>query len=233
MHEITQIRKLSIWIFFIPLSAINLCLIISQNPEFLNNTIFAVDQIGRSDFSFPYVDGSLSISRASRTFPQYLIFKPSMFLTGFLLYYYWKNNNDLVNKLYSTKINYKFKIFGILSAIFLVVHSIFLGIKFDIQLYKLFRRVVLVLFILFELVAQGYLVYHFYKLKNKLEKFVIKKFLIMKILLVSVLVLTAVLSLPTLVTKGNTHFKHMLEWNYFVGVIVFYLFSRFFWRRTT
>ncbi len=233
MHEITQIRKLSIWIFFIPLSAINLCLIISQNPEFLNNTIFAVDQIGRSDFSFPYVDGSLSISRASRTFPQYLIFKPSMFLTAFLLYYYWKNNNDLVNKLYSTKINYKFKIFGILSAIFLAVHSIFLGIKFDIQLYKLFRRVVLVLFILFELVAQGYLVYHFYKLKNKLEKFVIKKFLIMKILLVSVLVLTAVLSLPTLVTKGNTHFKHMLEWNYFVGVIVFYLFSRFFWRRTT
>ena len=31
MHEIAQIRKLSLWIFFIPLIAINLCLIISQN----------------------------------------------------------------------------------------------------------------------------------------------------------------------------------------------------------
>jgi len=233
MIEITQIRKLSLWIFFIPLSAINLCLFISQNPELLENTIFAVDQIGRSGFSIPYLDGSLSISRASRTFPQYLIFKPSMILTAVLLYYYWKSNNNLVNKLYSTKINYKFKTFGILSAIFLAIHSIFLGIKFDLQIYKLFRRVVLLLFIIFELIAQGYLVYHFYKLKVELKDFVNRKVLFIKIFLVSVLVLVAVLSLPTLVTKGNTHFKHMLEWNYFVGVILFYLLSRFFWRRTT
>ncbi len=233
MHEITQIRKLSLWIFFIPFTAINLCLIISQNPEFLENTIFAVDQIGRSAYSIPYLDGSLSISRASRTFPQYLIFKPSMIFTAALLFYYWKNNNTLINKLYSTNQNYKFKTFGILSALFLVIHSIFLGIKFDIQIYKLFRRVVLLLFIIFELIAQGYLVYHFYKLKIKLEKLINKKILLMKFLLVSVLVITALLSIPTLVTKGNTHFKHMLEWNYFVGVIIFYLFSRFFWRRTT
>ena len=73
MNEITQIRKLSLWIFFIPLIAINLCLIISQNPEYLEKTIFAVDMIGISGFSIPYIDGSLSISRASRTFPQYLI----------------------------------------------------------------------------------------------------------------------------------------------------------------
>ena len=233
MYEIAQIRKLSLWIFFIPFTAINLCLLISQNPEFLEKTIFAVDQIGRSDFSIPYLDGSLSISRASRAFPQYLVFKPSMFITAILLYYYWKNNNDLINNLYSTQKNYKFKTFGILSAVFLVIHSIFLGIKFDIQIYKLFRRVVLLLFIIFELIAQGYLVFHFYKLKTKLEKMINKKVLIIKFLLVSILVITAILSLPTLVTKGNTHFKHMLEWNYFVGVIMFYLLSRFFWRRTT
>ena len=233
MNEITQIRKLSLWIFFIPLLAINICLLISQNPEFLNNTFFAVDQIGRSGYSIPYLDGSLSISRASRTFPQYLIFKPSMIITAILLYYYWSNNNNLVNNLYSTKINYRFKTFGILSAVFLAIHSIFLGIKFDIQIYKLFRRVVLLLFIIFELIAQGYLVYHFFKLKNKLKDFVNNKILLVKIVLVSVLVVVAVLSLPTLVTKGNTHFKHMLEWNYFVGVILFYLLSRFFWKRTT
>ena len=233
MQEITQIRGLSLWIFFIPLSAINLCLFISQNPGFLENTIFVVDQIGRSNFSIPYLDGSLSISRASRTYPQYLIFKPSMIITAILLYYYWKNNNELVNKLYSSNLNYKFKTFGILSAVFLAIHSIFLGIKFDIQIYKLFRRVVLLLFIIFELIAQGYLVYHFYKLKMKLEKYINKKILMLKIILVSILVLVAFLSVPTLVTKGNTHFKHALEWNYFVGVVLFYLFTKFFWRRTT
>ena len=124
--------------------------------QVLDNTIFEVDQIGRSGFSIPYLDGSLSISRASRTFPQYLIFKPSMIMTAILLYYYWNNNNNLVNKLYSSNHNYKFRTFGILSAIFLAIHSIFLGIKFDIQIYKLFRRVVLLLFIIFELIAQDF-----------------------------------------------------------------------------
>ena len=183
MKEIAQIRKLSLWIFLIPLLAINLCLIISQNPEFFENTILSVDQIGRSAFSIPYLDGGLSISRASRTFPQYLIFKPAMFLTAFLLFVYWKNNNQLVNNLNSSNFNYKFKIFGILSALFLVVHSILLGVKFDIQIYKLFRRVVLLLFIIFEIIAQGILVYHFYKLKSKLEKLINKKVLVLKIIL--------------------------------------------------
>ena len=233
MKEIAQIRRLSLWIFLIPLLAINLCLIISQNPEFLENTILSVDQIGRSGFSIPYFDGGLSISRASRTFPQYLIFKPAMFFTAILLYIYWKNNNQLINNLNSSSLHHKFKTFGILSAIFLVIHSILLGVKFDIQIYKLFRRVVLLLFIVFEIIAQGILVYHFFKIKGLLVKLINKKILILKIILVSVLATVAVLSLPILLNKDNTHFKHALEWNYFVGVILFYLFSRFFWKRTT
>ena len=47
-------------------------------------------------------------------------------------------------------------------------------------------------------------------------------------ILVSILATVAILSLPILIDKGNTHFKHALEWNYFVGVILFYLLSRFF-----
>ena len=230
MNEITQIRKLSLWIFLLPLIAINLCLIISQNPELLENSFFKVDQIGRSGFSIPYIDGGLSISRASRTFPQYLIFKPAMFLTALFLIFYWKNNNQLINNFYHSKTNFKFKTFGILSAIFLVIHSLLLGVKFDIQIYKLFRRVVLLLFIIFEIIGQGILVYHFYRLKLKLKNLINSNVLILKIILVAVLALIAILSIPILVTKGNTHFKHALEWNYFVGVIMFYLFSRFFWK---
>ena len=233
MHQITQIRKLSLWIFLIPLIAINLCLFISQNPNFLENTIFNVDQIGRSGFSIPYFDGVLSISRASRTFPQYLIFKPSMWLTAILLYYYWRNNNSLLNNLNNTEINYKFKVFGILSAIFLAIHSVFLGVKFDLQIYKLFRRVVLLLFIIFEIIAQGILVYHLFKIKKKIITSINSKILYLKITLVTILASIGILSLPILVQSGNTHFKHALEWNYFVGVILFYLLTKMFWRRTT
>ena len=234
MKEIAQIRKLSLWIFFLPLVAVNLCLFISVNPELLEETIFQVDQIGRSGFSIPYLDGSLSISRASRTFPQFLIFKPSMIITGIFLFYYWNYNNNLICRLRNTEnFKYKFRLFGILSAIFLIIHSIFLGIKFDLQLYKLFRRVVLLLFIIFELIAQGILVYYLYNIKNKISDITNKKILITKMIVVSILVIVAFASLPILVTKGNTHFKHALEWNYFVGVITFYLLTFFFWRRTT
>ena len=77
------------------------------------------------------------------------------------------------------------------------------------------------------------LVYHFFKLKNELSEFINRKILILKAILVSVLATVAILSLPILLNKGNTHFKHALEWNYFVGVILFYLFTRFLWKRTT
>ena len=232
MNETTNIRKLSLWIFFLPLIAINLCLFISVNYHLLENTIFQVNQIGRSGFTIPYLDGSVSISRASRTFPQFLIFKPSMIITGILLFYYWNYNNSLICKLKNTKnFKYKFRLFGILSAIFLIIHSIFLGVKFDIQLYKLFRRVVLLLFIIFELVAQGILVYYLFNIKNKIKDITNKKILLAKIFLVSILVIVAIASLPILVTKGNTHFKHALEWNYFVGVITFYLLTFFFWKK--
>ena len=234
MREIKQIRKLSLWIFFLPLIAINLCLFISINPQLLEETFFKVDQIGRSGFTIPYLDGGLSISRASRTFPQYLIFKPSMIITGILLFYYWNYNNTLIGKIRNTEeYKYKFRLFGILSAVFLIIHSIFLGIKFDIQLYKLFRRVVLLLFIIFELIAQGMLVYYLFKIKNRILEITNKKVLYIKMFIVSILVIVAVASLPILVTKGNTHFKHALEWNYFVGVILFYLLTFFFWKRTT
>ena len=89
------------------------------------------------------------------------------------------------------------------------------------------------MFIIFEIIAQGILVYHFLKLKHKIERFINKNILKLKLFLVVVLATVGVLSLPILLTSGNTQFKHALEWNYFVGVICFYLLSKLFWKRTT
>ena len=232
MNIIAQIRKLSLWIFFIPLISINLCLLISVKFDLLENTIFIVDQIGRSGFSIPYLDGSLSISRASRTYPQFLIFKPAMILTSFLLYFYWKKNNVLIN--YFNEIsnkNYIFKTFGILSAVCLAIHSLLLGFDFDIKIFKILRRIVLLGFIIFEIIAQSLLVLNLYKLKNKIKHLFNQRILNIKIILVAVLIIVAFLSIPILITKGDVHFKHALEWNYFIGVITFYLLTRFFWKK--
>ena len=160
MKNINKIRKLSIWIFIVPFVAINTCLILITNFH----QLFDLTQVVLP--TIPYIDGQVSISRTARVFPTYLIFKPAMFLTAFFLIQYWRCNFDLMKK-FNPILNYKkfFIIFGIGSAIFLILHSIFLGIKFDNDLYKLFRRVVILLFIIFELFAQALLVINLYKIK--------------------------------------------------------------------
>ena len=228
----TQIKKLSLWIFIIPFVAVNLCLFISVNYQIFDNTFLTVDQIGRSGPTFPYIDGGVSISRTARTYPTFLIFKPSMILTSIFLIMYWIKTNRIIN-FYQNLENNKnlFKTFGILSAVFLIIHSIFLGIKFDYDLYKLFRRFVLLGFILFEIIAQSLLVYRFFKLKSVIYRDINNYVLILKIILVAILVIVAITTFPIVVSSGNVHFKHALEWNYFVGVILFYLLTFMFWKK--
>jgi hypothetical protein len=232
MKEINQIRSFSLWVFLVPLISINICLLISVNHNLLKDTYFVVDAIGRSNFTIPYLDGSLSISRASRTFPQFLIFKPGMAITSVLLCFYWYKNNLVINHFkntYSKKNN--FMIFGILSAFFLLLHSALLGFETDIKIFKFLRRVILLSFIIFEIIAQSLLVINFYKLKAPLKNYFNLNILKLKILLVSILILVSILSIPLLIMSGNVHFKHGLEWNYFIAIILFYLLTSFFWKK--
>ena len=229
----TQIKKLSLWIFIIPFIAVNLCLFISVNYQIFDNTFLSVDQIGRSGSTFPYFDGGVSISRTARTYPTFLIFKPGMIFTSILLIIYWTKTNKIINFYQGLENkNNLFKMLGIISAIFLVIHSLLLGVKFDNDIYKFFRRFVLLSFIIFEIVAQSLLVYRFFKLKSFMIKQINNYVLTLKIILVSILVIVALVSLPIVVTSGNTHFKHALEWNYFFGVILFYFLTYLFWKRS-
>jgi len=231
VEKINKIRILSLWIFLLPVLALNVCLFISVNYDLFENTIFTVDQIGRTGFTIPYIDGSVSISRTARTFPAYLVFKPCMIITAILLIKYWISTKALLQNVDDKSTEEKrFMIYGVLSAIFLILHSIFLGVSFEHDLYKLFRRFVLLAFIIFEVVAQTLLVMTLYKIKNIIYKKINKKILILKILLVSILIAVALGSLPILISSGHVHFKHALEWNYFIGVVLFYLLTFFFWK---
>tara|TARA_B100000029_G_scaffold38906_1_gene36483 strand:- start:170 stop:871 length:702 start_codon:yes stop_codon:yes gene_type:complete len=232
VEKINQIRILSLWIFILPIVALNVCLFISINFDLFENTIFTVDQIGRTGFTIPYIDGSVSISRTARTFPAYLVFKPCMIITAVFLIKYWISTNVLVQNISSEPGNKKrFMMFGVLSAICLIMHSIFLGVSFEHDLYKFFRRFVLLAFIIFEIVAQALLVITLFKIKETISRIINKKILIFKILLVVILTFTALASLPILTSSGYVHFKHALEWNYFVGVVLFYLLTFFFWKK--
>ena len=233
MENIDRIRMVGIWIFILTFASLNLCLFVSVNYHLLEGTIFTVDQMGRTSFTIPYIDGKVSISRTARTFPAYLIFKPAMFITAILLIKYWISTNKLIQTINNDfSENKYFLYFGIGSAIFLIIHSLLLGVNFEINLYKFFRRFVLLAFIIFEIVAQAMLIKHIMKIKNKVIEIINKKILIAKIFMVSVLIIVGIASLPILSSDGYVHFKHALEWNYFLGVIIFYLFTFLFWKKS-
>ena len=234
MIEIKKVKSISVWIFIIPFVAVNTCLIlVTQFHELFPNRADIIH------WTFPYLDGGASISRTARPYPSWLVFKPAMFITSFLLIKYWLYNRDIVeyfnfNHKYKNKIVY----FGIASAVALTVHSIFLGIKFDNDFYKLFRRLIMLSFIVFEIIAQAYLVATFYSLRKKLDNYINLKILNTKIVLVSILIIVAVISIPIISLPGNNFlgfnlkfFKHALEWDYFLGVITFYLLTFFMWKK--
>ena len=221
MEQISRVKSISIWIFIVPFIAVNTCLIlITQFHELFPNQGDIIHN------TIPYFDGGASISRTARPYPSWLVFKPAMFLTSFLLIKYWLYNKEII-KSFSENHKYINKVvfFGVASAIALTIHSIFLGIKFDNDLYKLFRRVVMLLFIIFEIAAQAYLVATFYSFKEKLLDFINIKILKLKLILVSILIVVAVISIPLISLPGNNvlgnnlkFFKHALEWDYFIGV---------------
>ena len=93
-------------------------------------------------------------------------------------------------------------------------------------------------FIVFEIVAQAYLVATFYSFRDKLKNYINFKILKIKILLVSILIIVAAVSIPIISLPGNDFFgfnlkffKHALEWDYFIGVISFYFLTFLMWKK--
>ena len=234
MDKINRVKSISIWIFIIPFIAVNTCLImITQFHDLYPNREEIIH------WTFPYFDGGASISRTARPYPSWLVLKPSMIITSILLIKYWLYNKEIIEFFSKNQKNVnKIVFFGIASAIALTIHSIFLGIKFDNDFYKLFRRVIMLLFIIFELVAQAYLVATFYSLKDKLINNINTNILKIKLYLVSFLIIVALISIPIISMPGDyflnlnlKFFKHGLEWNYFLGVITFYLLTNLMWKK--
>tara|TARA_X000001036_G_scaffold77357_1_gene68966 strand:+ start:263 stop:973 length:711 start_codon:yes stop_codon:yes gene_type:complete len=236
MDKIDQVKSLSIWIFIIPFVAVNTCLIlVTQFHGLFPNPIDVIHN------TIPYFDGGASISRTARPYPSWLVFKPAMFLTSYLLIKYWLYNKEIIKSFERDHKNIKKIIFfGVASAIALSIHSIFLGIKFDNDLYKLFRRVIMLSFIIFEIVAQAYLVATLYSFKDKLLKYINPNILRLKLVLVSLLIVVAIISIPIISLPGDNFlnlnlkfFKHALEWDYFIGVITFYMLTFFMWKKNS
>ena len=144
---------------------------------------------------------------------------------------YWYNYNKIFNKIIDKKQNV-FYFLGLTSAIFLFLHVYFLGTTSTNEFLKDFRRIVILLFILFEVFAQGFLAFKIYNNRNIFAEYCYKSIVLTKIFFVIfmvtftviIMIVLSVLNLPSTV-------DYILEWNYFVVLLFFYLLSSLMWKK--
>ena len=189
--------------------------------------------LGISQVVFPFIDGKSSISNIVRRYPFSLIFKPLMFITSIIMIFYWANYYSLLKKIlpFGKRTN-SFTIFGILSAIFLFLHVLFLGIDNQTDLIRQFRKIIIVSFIIFEILAEFYLAKKLYNCRNILQQYMYKKIILAKIIFVSIIVFATFIILFLLAIKDmGSNFNNIAEWNYFTFLLVFYLLSAIAWKK--
>ena len=227
MNYIQKVRSISLWIFIIPFLSVNICLYTITHIHSILPHGVAINP------TFPYFDGGVSISRTVRNFPMNLLFKPAMFITSYFLIQYWLSTKKIINFFKEDyKDTKKIIFFGVGSAILLTIHAIFLGVKFEYDIYKLFRRVVMLSFIIFEIIAQAYLIKFFYYAKKDLKDYINITYLKIKRILITMLITVSIISIPFLAFDNFKLLKHGLEWNVFLGVIIFYLLTHLMWKKT-
>jgi len=192
---------------------------------------------GFSKIKNPYFYGEVSISRTARYSPAIWIFRPLIILSAVMLFLYWKNNlnlfRELKNENTSLKFSKSFFYFGVFSCIFLILHATFLGLDIDSKLFAKIRKLIITLFILFEILAQITLTKTLYKCREELKKYINLLILKIKIVFVAILFFISCVAF-TILTFGDpsSTFKHILEWNYFSFLLLFYLLTFFFWKKS-
>jgi hypothetical protein len=187
---------------------------------------------GTSGSVNPFIYGEVSISNIVKRFPINYIFKPLLFITSFFMILYWLTYQRIFWNITEIKKINKFTIFGTLSGVFLFFHVFFLGTTIDNEIFHKIRKLVLVLFILFEILAQFFLTKRLYLNVHEFSKYISKKVLNIKIIFVTLIVLSSVIIISILSFNNlDSKIDYILEWNYFALLLFFYLLSALMWKK--
>ncbi len=210
-----NIKKLSLIIFLLPTFTVIVSYLLSLSFEYV-------------PFCIPNIDGCTSISRTGRYYPVNVFFKLSLFLSGFLVFFYWYKNFIFFKKYKFVLMNYAF-ILSIISIIFLFLYLIFLG---ESSYYKFFRKVGIFIYILFSIISELFLSIIYYK-TIKINRFLNTFFIKFKLNLSIILIVLAIILFPLMVMKINniSELRNMISWNYFLLIQVNFLITFLIWNK--
>ena len=189
-------------------------------------------QLGTSKAVNPFIKGETSISNIVKRFPLKFFFKPVLYLTVIFMIIYWRYFNLIIKKFTDHKKNYFFFYFGILSALFLFLHIFFLGWTFENEFLTKLRRSYVVIFIFFEILSQAFLIKKILLIKDKFRNYF--NFFVIYLKLAFVIFAcssTLVILIILLFYNLPPNIDYILEWNYFLILLIFYFLSYLMWKK--
>ena len=202
--------------------------ILNQTANLINNGI----SLGTASIVNPFLYGEVSISNLVKQYPINIFFKSLLYIGVILMLYYWYIYNKVFKSILNKKVNV-FYFLGIGSAICLFFHVYFLGTSIDNEVLKNFRKIVLALFILFEILAQTLLAIKIYYNKETFLKYAHKSIIWAKIIFVTIIVLITIIIVILLANFDfPKNIDYFLEWNYFIFLLFFYLLSSLLWKKS-
>ena len=180
----------------------------------------------------PFLYGETSISNLAKRYPLYLIFKPFLFIASIVMILYWTYIKKIILNFDKNQKNHSFYYLGILSGVFLFFHVLFLGSEIDNEIFKIFRKFIIIFFILFELLAQFFLIKKFISIKNLIGKYINDIYLKIKwFFVLFFLIITAFMIGISLIYSLPKEIENIIEWNYFVILSFYYLLTFYLWKR--
>ena len=180
----------------------------------------------------PFFYGETSISNIAKRYPLYLIFKPFLFITSLLMIFYWVYTKKIIHSINKSEKTELYYVFGILSGIFLFFHVLFLGSEIQNEIFVKLRRYFIAFFILFELLAQFFLIKKLYSIKKIINNFInyfilqIKLYFVLFFIFLTLLVITLMIFLNI-----PKEWDYIIEWNYFIFLSFYYLLTFFLWKK--
>lgn len=188
--------------------------------------------LGATEEINPFIYGEASISNIVKRFPINYVFKSFLFVSVIFMYLYWVNYKRLFIEILNSN-NNKFIYFGVASAIFLFFHVLLLGVEFDSKIMKLIRKLIIAFFILSEIIAQFYLSIVLFKNKENLNNFCNTNIINIKLFFVAIISFISLIVISILLIYDlSSKVDYILEWNYFAGLLFYYLLSFMMWKKT-
>ena len=171
-------------------------------------------------YTIPFIDGKASVSQIGRGEKTIRIFKLGFLLYIFIsIFFYFKISSFF----FLNGIKNKFKICAVLANFFLCVYIIVLGR--DGSLYEISRRLAITFYIANIYINHIYLIKILKLLKSKRKVHFNTIYLTIFYIIIILMTILIIIGLPWVnpLFKYPSELKNIIEWNYFLLTIVFYL----------